>query len=148
MKPKSADALLSLLAMLKSLHTQYYQAHWTTSGPLFYEHHLLFQRLYEAEPSQFDDLAERLVGANGSKSIPLAELSSRVNSCLARWSKESDLINRSLVAENDLQTGIKDAYDLLKKNGDLSLGTDDYLMALSDAHDTHEYLLRQSKPTS
>ena len=38
---------------------------------------------------------------------------------------------------------IRAVYDMLKGSGELSLGLDDFLMAMADAHDTNRYLLRQ-----
>jgi hypothetical protein len=41
------------------------------------------------------------------------------------------------------QLALRAVYDTIKASGELSLGLDDFLMAMADAHDTNRYLLRQ-----
>jgi hypothetical protein len=45
--------------------------------------------------------------------------------------------------EDLLQRVLKAAYKALKDSGDLTLGLDDYLMALANKHETNVYLIKR-----
>jgi hypothetical protein len=61
-----------------------------------------------------------------------------------RWDSVGCLHKRGLLSEDDIQNVIKDTYDTLTDSGEMSLGMDDFLMAMASEHETNTYLLRQT----
>jgi starvation-inducible DNA-binding protein len=71
-RARSVAALNRLLAHTTALRDLYKKAHWQTSGPTFYELHLLFDKHYEAQAELMDTLAERVQTLGGMAiSLPL-----------------------------------------------------------------------------
>lgn len=142
--PEARDAMVNVLAILRSLQWDIWTSHWTVAGPNSYGDHLLLQRLYsEGLPDQIDRLGERLVGYYGSPSVRSRDVMERSFEHVERWGRVECPVRRALVAEEDLQGAIRKAYDEGKRAGLLSLGLDDELMSLANAHDTNRYLLSQ-----
>ena len=71
-RARSVAALNRLLAHTTALRDLYKKAHWQTSGPTFYELHLLFDKHYEVQAELMDTLAERVQTLGGlAISLPL-----------------------------------------------------------------------------
>jgi starvation-inducible DNA-binding protein len=64
-RAKSVAALNRLLAHTMALRDLYKKAHWQTSGPSFYELHLLFDKHYGEQVELMDALAERVQTLGG-----------------------------------------------------------------------------------
>jgi DNA-binding ferritin-like protein (oxidative damage protectant) len=64
-RAKSVAALNRLLAHTMAMRDLYKKAHWQTSGPSFYELHLLFDKHYEEQLEIVDALAERVQTLGG-----------------------------------------------------------------------------------
>jgi starvation-inducible DNA-binding protein len=64
-RAKSVAALNRLLAHTMAMRDLYKKAHWQTSGPSFYELHLLFDKHYEEQLAMMDALAERVQTLGG-----------------------------------------------------------------------------------
>lgn len=144
--PESEDAqdvLKDLLACLRALQLHYYEAHWTAKGDPYYGDHLLFQRLYEALPASYDTLAEKMVAYFGPDSVATVPQISRMALFAEPWQDYGDLYKSSLAAEEDLQVLIEAAYGIISEKNEMTLGLDDYLMALANDHETNIYLLQQ-----
>jgi starvation-inducible DNA-binding protein len=62
---QSVAALNRLLAHTMALRDLYKKAHWQTSGPSFYELHLLFDKHYTEQANLMDSLAERVQTLGG-----------------------------------------------------------------------------------
>jgi starvation-inducible DNA-binding protein len=62
---RSAAALNRLLAHSMALRDLYKKAHWQTSGPTFYDLHLLFDKHYQEQLMLIDTLAERVQTLGG-----------------------------------------------------------------------------------
>lgn len=62
---RSVAALNRLLAHTMALRDLYRKAHWQTSGPNFYELHLLFEKHYGEQEQLMDALAERVQTLGG-----------------------------------------------------------------------------------
>ena len=62
---KSVGALNRLLAHTMALRDLYKKCHWQTSGPTFYELHLLFDKHYGEQAELTDALAERVQTLGG-----------------------------------------------------------------------------------
>lgn len=61
----SVAALNRLLAHTTALRDLYRKAHWQTSGPTFYELHLLFEKHFGEQEQMMDVLAERVQTLGG-----------------------------------------------------------------------------------
>lgn len=135
--------LRQLLGLLRAQYMHYQNAHWEVKGDAFYGDHLLFQRAYESIPPQTDTLAEKMVGMFGSEAVEGITILGITSGWVHRWAPISCLHERSLASEADFQRVIKTTYEVLKKDTTLSLGLDDFLMAMANEHETHTYLIQQ-----
>jgi len=140
---KSQAILTDLLACLRALQVHYYTAHWQAKGDPYYADHILFERMYDALPDEFDTLAEKCVAYFGGGCVEAVAQVSRMALFLEHWDGGEGLYERSLNAEEDLQVLLEAAYHIVDEKGEMSLGLDDYLMALANAHETNIYLLQQ-----
>jgi DNA-binding ferritin-like protein len=140
----SREHLVDLLAALRALHWSHWTTHWQAHGDNFYGDHLLFERLYtDPLQAEIDGTAERIVAYAGSDAVNASVVGRRSQEFLDVWAATECPYKRALEAENDLQAAIRAAYTTLSDNDDLSLGLDDWLMGLAQAHDTNRYLLQQ-----
>ncbi len=137
------DLLKELLAFLRAQSWLLLNLHWTVKGTDFYELHLLFERLYGALGGQIDGLAEKIVGYYGVEAVEMNDSMSRAQKWLKEWKGEA--VDAALSSEKQLQTLIRQTYEAMKEKKELSLGLDDFLMALASDHETHLYLLGQVK---
>lgn len=144
-KKESCDALLDFLAYLRGLYMVHQNAHWTYYGQSFYGDHLLFQRLYENIEEEVDGIAEKITAMYGPEAINSMDQMGRMYRFISEWSEMSEgcVCKRSFVAEERLQPFLDTLYEFLDEAGTLTLGLDDFIMALASAHETHLYLLRQ-----
>ena len=137
------DKLRTILATLRAQEQLYFTSHWQSAGSNFYGQHLLFERLYDAQQDQYDALAEKLVCACGKEIVDPVKQITIEKELLTDWVKTDNAVERGLASEKELQGQIKATYDYLKEHNELTPGLDDYLLALSNEHDTNSYLLGQ-----
>lgn len=142
-REKATEVLQWLLACLRAQYWNYQQSHWQTAGDAYYANHLMFQRLYESVVDQVDTLAEKMVGLLGPNAVDGMDLGAKFEQWIRRWAEVEDHHERGLLSERGLQKCCRDTYELLKKLDKLSLGMDDFLMALANEHETNQYLLQQ-----
>lgn len=132
----------TLLAKLRLLALYYQTAHWQVKGSLFYQDHLLFERLYNAVNDEIDGVAERGVGFTGERGTvnlndSLKKISEAAIKLPFECSENIHYVNASLLMETDLLT-------YLDKNQDFgSVGVKDLLASLANAHESNVYLLKQ-----
>lgn len=138
------DQVTNVLAILRGLHWTLWTTHWQVHGESYYGDHLLFERLYTGPlTEQIDGLGERMVAYFGVPSVNSHGVLARTSRYVDAWNRISDPYKRALKGERELQSAIQVAYDEGKAGGVLSLGLDDFLMSLSNEHDTNIYLLQQ-----
>lgn len=137
------ELLQQLLGLLRAQYWNYQESHWQVKGASFYGDHLLFQRLYESVVEQTDVLAEKMVGKYGPETVSLRAIASKFAPFLHRWESARCPHKRGLLSEADFQAVVKKVYEQLKAMDELSLGMDDFLMAMASDHETNQYLLRQ-----
>lgn len=137
------EHLQSLLALLRAMHWEYYSSHWKVKGIAFYGDHLLFQRLYDNLTEEFDSLAEKIVCKYGDAAVDPCHQMKLAYAWLVHVEGILDWFDRALKLEDLLQVQIKTTYDILERASELSLGLDDFLMSLANAHEGHSYLLKQ-----
>lgn len=133
-----------LLALLRAQHWNYWASHWQVWGDAYYGDHLLFERLYGAEiQGQIDSLAEKMVAYFGPGSVDSRDQMGKAHQWISRWSGVSCPHRRALLTEDDFQALVKNAYKAIKRAGSMTLGLDDFLMAMANQHETNTYLLQQ-----
>lgn len=124
-----------------ALKTQNY--HWNTEGPLFYQHHLLFERIYLEVYSHIDQFAEQLRALK----IYTPASYSKFNMLSIIEDENSvpgfeDML-RTLLSDSEKMAQIfKMLYDMAEKNGDHGLSN--FLAERQDAHKKHSWFLRAS----
>jgi DNA-binding ferritin-like protein len=135
------QALCQLLSQLRALQQSYWTAHWTATGTAYYGDHLMFERMYESMTPEVDGLAEKIVASYGGNAVDVAQQLQWVASWARQWdSRDQDVFERMLWAEQGLQTSLKGILDVCK---DVSIGLVNFLEDLADKHETHIYLLGQ-----
>lgn len=135
--------LCQLLGMLLAMRQNYHSSHWQVSGPNFYGDHLLFEKLYGSVSEDIDTLAEKMVAKYGSHMVNASKLSQIQAQVVMDLAQHQDAVQRGLASEKALQALTKSTYHGLKESGQLSLGMDDFLMAMANTHEENEYLLGQ-----
>jgi DNA-binding ferritin-like protein len=141
------NQLQHLLALLRTLRWHYHTTHWRVYGKSFYGDHLMFERLYQGEPSlddEIDKLGEKMVTLYGRDAVASQTIWPEATRSLESAVSQSDCPYRQALAlEGEVQQTLKSAYDTLKAEGKLTAGMDDYLLALANERDTATYLLKQ-----
>ena len=144
--PDALPTLQVLLALLRGAHWAHWTSHWQAKGDNSYGDHQLLDRIYTSLIEEIDTLAEKIVGYYGSAGVrPVEQAQLMANRILPRLEAkaEDDPIMRAYIMEEALQKALSNIYNALKDMKALSLGMDDYIMSIANAHETNLYLLRQ-----
>jgi DNA-binding ferritin-like protein len=144
----SVALLQDLLAKLRVLRWHYHTTHWRVRGESFYGDHLLFERLYAGDTPSVDDqidaLAEKMVAYYGRDVVSSQAVWPEATAFMQSSLQSSDCpYKQALVMENEVQKSIQKAYSAMKEDGSMTLGMDDFLMALANERETPIYLLQQ-----
>ena len=139
----AAVELSSFLALLRAAHQAHWTAHWTVSGDNFYGDHLMFERLYTSITAEIDGLAEKIVKMCGPESVRLSDQLAMMHKLANRWETQPDAIARAEMIESDIQIEVDAVHAVLKREGVMTMGMDNFLQGVADAHETPEYLLGQ-----
>jgi DNA-binding ferritin-like protein len=139
------DLLLQLLAIFRAIHWSHWTAHWQVKGTPSYGDHLMFQRLYEGMVDEIDSLGEKIVSYYGAESVASTANIAIAHDFLSAYDSRGvhDPYQRALQMELHLQRALSHVYETVKESGEMSLGLDDFLMGLANAHETAVFLLRQ-----
>ena len=117
--------------------------HWNCEGPLFYQLHLLFERIYDEVYSSIDTFAEQIralqiyTPASLQKFSMLTQVDDE-NSILP-W---SDMIQELLSDSDRMAEIFRITFDMAEQNGDHGLSN--FLADRQDAHKKHSWMLRSS----
>ena len=143
-KHESLKLMTEMLKILLAQYLLYYELHWKSAGPSQYGDHQLFSRLYTAVQGELDALAEKIVGYHGGEGLEMLPLVAGAHRYLSKWLHSTDgHIEQGLMAERELQNYFHECYDLLKAKDLLPMGLDDWIMATTNSHESHSYLLQQ-----
>ena len=145
-KDMALTTLQVLLAILRGAHWAHWTSHWQVKGESQYGDHLLLERIYGSLIEEIDTLAEKIVGTYGGLAVsPVDQAQLMANTILpvAEVQAEDNPILRALIVEEALQVAFKNIYKALKEMDVLTLGMDDFIMSMANAHETNLYLLRQ-----
>ena len=132
-----------VLASMRALQWQYWTAHWQVYGDPSYGDHRMFGGFYESMIEEIDTLAEKCVGYFGPSAVDPYEQIAQASEHMSRFKDIGCLHRRGLAGEEDLQVMLRTAYEVLKGAGTMTLGLDDFLMSVANAHETNTYLLQQ-----
>ena len=132
--------LRNLLGLLMALETLEHTIHVRLSGATFMGDHLLAERTYIPIRDQRDTLMEKTVALCGCKCVDPCDMLKRASKWVDGWEKIGDPFSRALAAEQELQSALRET---VTKNPTMSLGLDNYLRGLTDAHQDAIYILQQ-----
>jgi DNA-binding ferritin-like protein len=143
-KEQKCALMRLLLSYLRAAHWLHWTSHWQVQGPTSYSDHLMLERLYNSLTESIDTLAEKIVGEFGGDSVNPVEQSYFLIGFVNDIAKtEKGPIDRAYKIEKSLQVILKKVYSKVQSLGAMSLGLDDFIMALANQHDTNLYLLVQ-----
>jgi len=142
-KPVKVAALY--IATLKGIALIHQHNHWSTRGISFYGDHLLFERLYNSALKDLDLAAEKFIGLLGDSVLDYDLQADLLHKVLLKYSNlEGSPMEMSLEAEKQFLKFSQDAYKLFEEGGQLTLGLDDMIMAISSQREESVYLLQQA----
>lgn len=131
------------LSIIQAARNHYQNAHWLCQGPSFYGDHLLYERLYENIEEEVDSFAERMIGLFGPGSFSIESHQRTIKIMSEKWAKTDCLVRRSIKVEKTVLGFLRKTKSELERNGELTLGLEDFLPAVASQHETHLYLLKQ-----
>lgn len=132
------------IATLKAMALIHQHNHWTTKGAAFYGDHLLFERLYNSAIKDLDLAAEKFMGLFGEDCLDYDMQTDLLNKVLSKYKNlEGSPVDMSLSVEKEFLKFSREAYDCFEREGRLSLGLDDMVMAIASQREESVYLLQQ-----
>jgi starvation-inducible DNA-binding protein len=117
--------------------------HWNTEGPLFYQHHLLFERIYDEVYGAIDQFAEELralqvyAPASYSKFSMLTKVEDE--NAVPDW---NGMLAELLVDSERMAEIFRITFDMAEEHGDHGLSN--FLADRQDQHKKHSWMLRAS----
>ena len=117
--------------------------HWNVEGPLFYQLHLLFERIYTEVYGSIDTFAEQLRALQVHAPASLQKFS-----MLTQVKDENEVLDfqgmlRELLEDSDRMANIfRITFDMAEQTGDHGLSN--FLADRQDAHKKHSWMLRSS----
>jgi DNA-binding ferritin-like protein len=138
------EQFLELLSSVRALSWGYQQAHWISKNALFYQDHLLFERLYEGVDSEADLIAEKVMGiTKDGANIGLLEVIKRAHKMLSSFpqnaKENSEMFKFMLAIEKEFVVYCTRC-EADKTN---SLGFKNLVADLADRSEGRMYLLQQ-----
>ena len=135
------------LATLRSIYMVHQYSHWTCKGTNFYQHHLLFERLYKSAQDDADKTAEKFIGVLGSASVDFATQTQFISQILNRYDNfDGNPLKMSLMIEKEFLKFTEEAYEAFKEEGKQIFppGVDVMMMSIASNREEACYLLQQS----
>jgi starvation-inducible DNA-binding protein len=117
--------------------------HWNCEGPLFYQLHLLFERIYDEVYGSIDQFAEEIralqvyTPASYSKFSMLTRVEDE--NAVPEW---MDMVKELLMDSDKMAEIFKILFDMAEQNGDHGLSN--FLADRQDAHKKHSWMLRST----
>lgn len=137
------DLFINLLAHLRSLSLYYQTAHWSVKTSLFYQDHLLLERLYGEVGGEIDAVAEKAVGLTDCDAvhlpISLKKVYEKVKNLPQKPTDNSDFFKSALQLEQELITLCTTSESM----EGVSLGLKNMLADLADNAEGRVYLIKQ-----
>ena len=130
-------------AFLRCIYLQHQNSHWITNGNDFYGNHLLFERIYKSAAENADLAAEKFIGLFGLDTLDLHAQAQMIGKILAKYSSGMPL-DSSLEIEKKFLAFSEKFYEVVEKDGKMSLGLDDMIMHIASDREGAVYLLKQA----
>jgi starvation-inducible DNA-binding protein len=117
--------------------------HWNTEGPLFYQQHLMYERIYNEVYESIDTFAEQLRALQIYTPASLQKFS-----MLSKVEDENEVPDfhgmlSELLADSEKMANIfRFTFDMAEQHGDHGLSN--FLADRQDAHKKHSWMLRAS----
>lgn len=132
------------IATLKAIALIHQHNHWTTRGAPFYGDHLVFERMYNSALKDLDLAAEKFMGLFGDDCLDYDLQTELLHKVLLKYKNlEGSPAEMSLTIEKEFLKFSREAYDCFEKEGRLTLGLDDMVMAIASQREESVYLLQQ-----
>ncbi len=138
-----------ILVHLRFLALTHQTNHWTCKGDSYYGDHLLFERLYESAIKDIDSVAEKAVGLGNETNVNLNLQAIQLNRLVqgigltSTIPQPNALASNSLAVEKTFLQVLEYLTRSLKEHQMSSLGLENLLSDMADAHEKHMYLLKQ-----
>lgn len=130
-----------IIYILGALNVFYNSAHWRSKGPLFYQDHLLFARLYEKIDDEIDELVELIIGATGDDSFVEPKIfNEKVQSFTPEGSVES---KTNLIRALNLEEGLLARISSFDEK-EVGVGIYNQLAEIAESHTRNLYLIKQT----
>ena len=138
-----------LFAVLNANASYQQYSHWISKNDTSYGDHLLFGRLYEESSGEVDSYAEKVVALSGEDAVNVLETCRKTSETLSKYAVAKDgmspknLVEICMNLEKLVLQTIESIFKTLEDSDNLSLGLNDLLSAMHNAHEGHIYLLEQ-----
>jgi len=117
--------------------------HWNCEGPLFYQLHLLFERIYEEVYGSLDTFAEQIRALQVYTPASLQKFSMLTAVDDENEVPPFEVMLHELLADSDKMAEIfRITFDMAEHHGDHGLSN--FLADRQDAHKKHSWMLRAS----
>jgi DNA-binding ferritin-like protein len=141
-----------IMALLNILQLHYRCAHWESKGTDSYARHLLFERLYDTVAADIDEVAEKVIGVWGLHNAEEIFVDVELTLMMARMMMELPHISdeeqthlpKSYYLEKVMLKYLDRVYEELESSGEMTMGLDDFVMALYSKHEHNLYLIQQA----
>lgn len=129
-----------ILYTLQALYQFYKSAHWLAKGELFYQYHLLFERLYEDFDEEMDQLVElSLITGESSEKFKPQIIMQEAAKLMPKFGDSLSNLQSAFNLEEKLLSTIE-AIDAKST----PTGLYNHLAAIAQAHTSKVYLLQSS----
>jgi DNA-binding ferritin-like protein len=134
--------MFELLVKLRLIAFYYQTAHWTVKGSLFFQDHLLFERLYNSVNEEIDGVAEKAIALTKNRAVVnlpaiLEKVTEESKKLRYECKENAEFVSEAISLEQDLLEFLEIAAK------DCSLGCNDLLASIANTHEGHLYLLTQ-----
>jgi len=143
------DGLKAMLAYIRAMQSWFHGAHHVTGGEGFAGDHVdLYTKIYDGLSDHFDATAEKAIGLTDESVACPIETLQNASKIISKFRSPCDL-SAVEIARNGLGIILKflkfldTLYSNLDKTGQLTLGLDDFIMAMANDLETYVYLLKQ-----
>jgi len=139
------ETLQILLSVLRAVHFCHWTLHWQVRGESFGGDHELMGKIYDLLSGEIDQLGEKIVSGWGREGADMRMSITMMYGEVLGMTEELlgvEPMEMALYLEEELQQVFRQTYDDLKASGDLSLGMDEFIMSMANAHETNLYVLR------
>lgn len=133
--------MMDLLSLLRAIHWDMHTSHWLVNGEAFFSQHNMFSEMYKSIETDYDILAEKIVGVF-EEYIISKDLMKASYLWLNKVQSIECLHERALKLETLLVGMIKEC--LASCEHEMTPGISNMLEQIADNHEKNIYFLKQS----